>query len=163
MNVLHRGWVLWDALLALCVLGVGLWGVFRSATQALQEQRESSAWAQAVHLSDDLIARMAINREGLSAYQLALGETPASLDCSSTACTATQWAQADVARWKKRVQSELPQGDAQVLPASSDPMQRLVWLTWTASTASAWIPGPTQVQVPACATGKRCHALWVLP
>jgi Tfp pilus assembly protein PilV len=163
MSALHRGWVLWDALLALCVLGVGVWGLFLSAAQALQEQRESSAWAQAVHLSDDLIARIAINREGLSAYQLALGETPASLDCSSTACNATQWAQADVARWKRRVQTELPQGDAQLLTTGTDPWQRLVWLTWTAPASSTWMPSPAGVLVPPCASGKRCHALWVLP
>ena len=163
MSATHRGWVLWDALLALCVLGIGLWGAFLSATQALQAQRESSAWAQAVQLSDDLIARMAINREGLSAYQLALGETPATVDCSSTACNATQWAKADLARWKKRVQSELPQGDAQLLPSGTDAQQRLVWLTWTAPTASPWIPMPTDALVPPCATGMRCHALWVLP
>jgi Tfp pilus assembly protein PilV len=163
MTPLARGWVLWDALLAMCVLGLGLLGLFLSASQALLAQRENSAWAQALHLSDDLIARMAINREGLDAYQLALGETPAMTDCSSKACSAAQWAQADLAYWKRRVVSELPQGDAQLLKAGTDPRQRLIWLSWHALSSSSWTPPASDLFTTACPANKRCHALWVMP
>lgn len=157
------GWVLWDALLSMLVLGSALLGLLLSAVQALQEQRDSRAWAQAVHLADDLIARMAINREGLPDYLLALGDTPAPVDCASTACDATQWAHADLATWVRRVQQELPQGEAQILGTPTDARQRLVWLSWSATSPAPWLPAALGAQVPACPEARRCHALWVLP
>lgn len=157
------GWVLLDALLALLVLGTALLGLFLSTAQALQQQRDHAAWAQALHLSDDLLTRMAINREGLSAYLLAAGETPSPLDCTQTACTASQWAQADLAHWKRRVQNELPQGDAQLLGTATDERQRLIWLEWSTVAASVGVAGPTDPTIPSCPAAKRCYALWVLP
>ena len=163
MNRPSSGWVLLDALLALLVLGTALLGLLLSTAQALQQQRDHAAWAQALHLSDDLLARMAINREGLSAYQLAAGETPSSLDCTHMACTASQWAQADLAHWKRRVQTELPQGDAQLLSTATDERLRLIWLEWSAVAASVGVSAPTDPTTPSCPNTKRCYALWVLP
>ena len=158
-----RGWVLLDALLAWLLLGSALLGLFLSTAQALQQQRDQAAWAQALHLSDDLLARMAINREGVSAYLLAAGETPSPVDCTHTACSASQWAQADLASWQRRVQSELPQGDAQVLRSATDDGQRLIWLEWSALASAVGVATPTDPTTPVCPDTKRCYALWVLP
>ena len=102
----HRpcGWILLDSLAALLLLGTGVLGMGLAVVQAVQQQREGVAWAQALQLSDDLLARMAINREGLDAYRLNLAEMPVAQDCTQRDCDASQWALAGrgVARLRTR-------------------------------------------------------------
>ncbi len=161
----HRpcGWILLDSLAALLLLGTGVLGTGLAVVQAVQQQREGVAWAQALQLSDDLLARMAINREGLDAYRLNLAEMPVAQDCTQRDCDASQWAQADLSAWKRRVQTELPHGDAQLIRALGDARQILIWLCWSAAPTGQPVTALAAPEVPPCPSGKRCHALWALP
>jgi Tfp pilus assembly protein PilV len=157
------GWILPDSLAALLLLATAAGGLGLAVVQAMQQQREGVAWAQALQLSDDLLARMAIQREGLDAYRLGPGELPIEPDCIHRPCDATEWAQADLAAWKRRVQAELPQGDAQVTRALGDARQILVWLSWSAAPTGLAVTAPQALEVPTCPAGKRCHAIWAMP
>ena len=111
LNLLGTGWLLWQ------------W-------QALQAQRETLAFQNAVGLAQDLWQRMQLNPSAANSYQLEGTAQTAHPDCHTQACTPTQWAQADLAEWQRELQLRLPGAQAS-LATQATGMVRLS-LAWPA-------------------------------
>ena len=101
----QRGFNLFEVLIALIVLSLGLMGLAALQNMGLRLGNESYQRTQATMLIYEMIDRMRANAAGVQAgnYALALTNTAPSLtkDCalSGTACTAAQMATYDMNQW----------------------------------------------------------------
>ena len=146
-----QGFSILEALAALMVLNLLCLGLMAWQLQAMQAQRQALAWQQAVAMAQDLWQRMQVHPGAWRWYQLELGGTLNSGNCQSQACTAQQWAQADLAEWLTEWQQRLPQARARVQThVSADPLVQLL-LVW---------PGLSQAPIdnsdPSCPAGHNC-------
>jgi len=143
MNVQHTagpqgraqaGIALMEALVALVILALGLLGLVAAQTRLAADSRSSSQRAVAVGLIDDLGNRMLINREAalLGSYDMAWGVTPATANCTTANCNATERARFDLNQWVQALESSLPGGTATVFRSATDPRQLGIAVSWAA-------------------------------
>ncbi len=149
----NHGFSTLEALAALMVLNLLLIGLFSRQLQAWQAQREALALQNTVEMAQDLWHRMQVNNEGLAAYQLDLGDKPSAMDCQSTSCSATDWAQADLAQWYSALQLRMPGAQARVQTQTSAPPLVRLLLAWPQSSADAL---PESSAAPDCPKQHRC-------
>lgn len=109
------GFSLLEVLIALLVLSIGLLGLAALQTVGLKFNHQSYGRTQATLQAYDIIDRIRANKTNNasidSAYDdVALGATPGSVDCSSTACNTSQMAEYDIRTWNNTNKTALPQG-----------------------------------------------------
>ena len=132
-----KGFSTLEALAALMVLNLLLMGLLSRQLQVWQTHREVLAHQNTVELAQDLWQRMQLNSDGLHAYQLSLGTTPSAMDCQSKACSASDWAQADLADWYTALQLRMPGAQARVQTSTSAPPPVRLLLAWPQHSAEA--------------------------
>jgi type IV pilus assembly protein PilV len=116
------GFALLEALIALCLLAVGLLGSMALLLQSLRTSGEALHHGIAVQLAGDLAERLRANRSALAAYPFDSTAEPAGVEpaCSlGTACLPDERARTDVAEWQQALVTALPQADARL--TVSDP------------------------------------------
>jgi type IV pilus modification protein PilV len=126
-----------EALAALMVLNLLLVGLLSSQLKVWQAQRDGLAYQNTLELAQDLWHRMQLNSEGLAAYQLAMDDVPSGVDCQTKACSATDWAQADLAQWHQALQQRMPGAKAKLQTQSTAPTSVQLLLAWPQSNDEA--------------------------
>lgn len=105
------GLAMLEAIAALLVLAVGAVGVLWWQQQATLRQQQQIYQFVAMGLADDLAERMRINASQSALYALGWGEArQTSQDCFASACSWTQLAQWDIAKWQQTLRAQLPKG-----------------------------------------------------
>lgn len=157
----HRGFVLLEALFALALLGFGVLAVLQMAHRGLHTQRQQLVREAAMGLAQDLAQRMQLNATQLSGYAQSWQHraVASALSCQQTACSASQLALWDVQRWRARVATELPQGDAAVF--RTDLGGWGIVLAWQDEEES--LRTDLAHGTPACPVKSSCWRLWVQP
>ena len=107
-------------------------------------------------LADDLAERMRINASQSALYALGWGEArQTSQDCFASACSWTQLAQWDIAKWQQTLRAQLPKGDASVYPMPGPAGWWGISVGWSANKmADANTACPARLQ---------CWNIWVRP
>ncbi len=95
-----QGFSLFEVLVAVFVLAIGILGVVGLQVVSLQNNRGALFRAEAAQLASDIIDRIRAN-PGANYAPLAIGaDPPAAPDCEANACSAAQMATFDQAQWK---------------------------------------------------------------
>ena len=152
----YAGLAMLEAIAALLVLTAGAVGVLwwqQQATLRLQQQIYQSI---AMGLADDIAERMRINASQSALYALNWGESrQTTQDCFTNACSLTQLAQWDIAKWQQSLRAQLPKGDASVYP-----MPGLAgW--WGISVG--WPAKKTTAASGTCPARLQCWNIWIRP
>lgn len=164
MQLEHRaphGFALLEALFALALLGFGVLATLQLTQRDLRTQRQQLLREAAMGLAQDLSQRMQLNATQLSGYAQSWQHraVPTALSCQQTACSASQLALWDVQRWRARVASELPQGDAAVF--SNDKGGWGIVLAWQDEGES--LRTDLAHGTPPCPAKSSCWRLWIQP
>lgn len=113
----QHGFSLFEVLIAVFVLSVGLVGIAGLQVTSKQSNFEAVQRATAVSLAQDIIERMRANPDQLSVYTNAgagralTGTTMTAVDCSG-GCTPTQLAQYDLYEWEQTLNGITAQNGA---------------------------------------------------
>jgi type IV pilus assembly protein PilV len=113
----QRGFSLFEVLVAVFVLGVGLVGIAGLQVTSKQSNFEAVQRATAVALAQDIIERMRANPDELAVYTNAgagrtlTGGTMAAANCSA-GCTPAQLAQYDLYQWEQVIDGITAQNGA---------------------------------------------------
>lgn len=114
-GIRQSGSSLIEVMVALIVLGVGLLGLVTLQARSVQYDQQAYLYSQATFLAIDIVERVKANPTAKNSYLINFGESrTAATDCSSSACSATQLANWDMAQWLATLTSALPQGQAQI-------------------------------------------------
>ena len=150
------GLAMLEAIAALLVLTAGAVGVLWWQQQATLRQQQQIYQFIAMGLADDLAERMRLNASQSALYALGWGESrQTTQDCFAGACSWTQLAQWDIAKWQQSLRAQLPKGDASVYPLSGLPGWWGISVGWPAThMTSASVTCPARMQ---------CWELWVRP
>ncbi len=99
----HKGFTMIEVLVALVIVSVGLLGMAGLIAEAQKSVLETQQRASALHLANDIIARMTANSSGLASYDgdvASVPTTPALLcNASGANCTPAQVAAFDLWQW----------------------------------------------------------------
>jgi type IV pilus assembly protein PilV len=117
------GFALVEALIALCMLAVGLLGSMALLLQSLRTSREALHHSVAAHLAGDLAERLGANRSALAEYPFDTSAGLAALEpaCSiGAACSPEARARDDVAEWQRALTTALPQAEARLTLGDPD-------------------------------------------
>ena len=118
--------------------------------QALQAQRDALGMQAAVSLAQDLWERMQLFPQASMYYQLQLGQVTPKTDCTSQACTPSQWAQSDLSAWQAAVPLRLPGAQTQLVTNAPAKVQLLfAWPDNSTQNLGATMPS-------ACPSRHRC-------
>lgn len=125
----HAGFTLFEVLIALLVLSLGLLGMAGMQTMSLRNNHSAFLRSQASVLANDILDRMRVNRDLANTYQIDFSESvPSSVNCAVTACTPGQMAVYDLSQWKAALAAKLPAGDGRIVPVSGNLYQvRVSW------------------------------------
>lgn len=109
-----NGFTLFEVLIALVVLSVGLLGL--AGLQALSLRNNHAAYlrSQAALQASDMGDRMRANLAGLANYNALSGSAYTDPGCISTGCTPAQMAQFDAYQWTANLAALLPSGTGSV-------------------------------------------------
>lgn len=129
---LQQGISLIESLVAIVVLSVGILGLIGFQLRTLADTQTSVKRAHAIKLIEDLSERLKVNPYPLSTTvvnNLVTGFGPVTgtiPNCETSACTSSQLAKFDIARWKDAVAATLPLGQASVFAVAdeTDPQNR---------------------------------------
>lgn len=109
----QRGISIIESLVAMVVICVGMLGIAGLYLSSLQASRSAKFRAAAVELVGSLADRIRANRDATTAYNLAIGGTPALKGCNTaTRCSAAALAEDDLARWLADLKAGLVGGTA---------------------------------------------------
>jgi type IV pilus assembly protein PilV len=172
-----EGITLLESLVSLMILALAVLGMLAVQIRTLAEMQTGVRRAQAVRLVEDLGERIKSNPAGyaeLASYVTGWNATPtASVDCSRTACNATDQAKWDVANWKLRVADALPLGNAELFYSADEDSPRRrqlgVLVGWRANerTHDAAMRMALQSGIAeagtTCPAGLICHLAYVQP
>ena len=159
---ISAGWGLMEALAALSVLSLGLLGLLWMQGKSVLMWRTQHAGEQAAWLAQDMAERVRANRSQLNFYRLSWGQAPASVDCSSQACTLAQWALSDLYAWTLEVQARLPGAQTQLWISPSDPQYLGIALAWRETDKSVAEMGALAPGL-VCPDQHRCFFVHVRP
>lgn len=124
-----RGFTLFEVLISVLVLSIGLLGV--ASMQILSLHSNSGAYlrSEATLRAYDIIDRIRVNNTVAADYAAAMAAAPSApaINCASAACSATDLTAYDLAQWKCALgnwnanaactnypQGKLPQGDGSI-------------------------------------------------
>ena len=114
----QTGVTLVEVLVAVVILSIGLLGLASLQVLALQNGSQSYQRSQATSLAYEISDRMRTNRiqANSGSYALDPATPPAApaTDCSTTSCSAAQFAAYDLYNWFTRVRSILRSGTARI-------------------------------------------------
>ena len=174
----QRGISLFESLIALVVLALGVMGFAGVQTRLLVESRTSNYRAIAVGLIDDLNNRLVLNRNAAltnpSPYALAWNDAAtAAQDCVTNSCVGPLLAQSDLNQWRALVAASLPGGVASVFLSPNDPRQIGIAIGWAANESKAADVDSAKFNSPfnvtannagvACPANLICHFAYVHP
>lgn len=135
-----NGFSLLEAMVALMVLNMLCLGLMAWQLQAIQAQRDALSMQQAVAMAQDLWQRMQVHPGATPFYQLGLDSVPTAMDCQWQPCSASQWAQSDMADWWLELRQRLPLARASLTTTqgTSDVQLMLIWPSST-PTPQPWV------------------------
>lgn len=134
----QRGATLIEVLIAALVLSVGVLSLLQAQVKALAVTRMSEQ-QQVASLAAEELAELILSNPGgaagytwTQAYLSNASAAAAKAPCNFAAgCTAAEVAAADLGGWISRVRSQLPDGDAYVVPRATGGVD--IWVMWRAS------------------------------
>lgn len=127
----QSGISLLEALIALWILAFGVLGLLWIHQHALMQQRQQLMHAIAMGLADDLAERMILNAPQRTLYAKAWGmSTNTAPDCTTIACTRQDLAAWDMQQLQHSLISQLPEGDATVFAALTQPEWWGIVVAW---------------------------------
>ncbi len=150
---MQTGFSLFEVLIALLVLSVGLLGLANLQGQSMSSSYNAHLRTQATSLAQSMVDRMRANRNYAQIaggnYENTLSDSPpdTSVDCAASVCTAAEMALFDVKEWKCNLgmyidnancnglveQSTLPNGTGSVSAPDAVTGQTMVTVQWTDS------------------------------
>ncbi len=125
-----RGFTLFEVLISMLVLSIGLLGIAGMQMLALRGNTSAYLRSEAILRAYDIIDRIRANPPASPSYATAMAAAPAaaSVDCAAAVCSAGDLAAYDLAQWKCGLgnwnantacagypQGKLPQGDGGVV------------------------------------------------
>lgn len=124
----QRGITLIESLVAIVIAALGILGILGVQMRTLSDTQTTVRRAQAIRLIEDLSERLKAHPNALLSLNdyASAWTTPSTpvaaptVNCASTACSATQLTTYDVATWRRSVQQLLPLGDATIFLAPGD-------------------------------------------
>jgi type IV pilus assembly protein PilV len=156
-----RGFSLVEVLVSIAIVAMGVLAVAGLLGSATRSGKRGEQVATATLLAEDIADRIRANRAGAADYALAAGAwppatAPAGAPCDRAApCGPPALAQADLARWTRRLRALLPLGSGALAyrPAS----------TAAGPAVDVWIGWRDPDTLPAAAderAGTRCPPAW---
>lgn len=153
----NQGFSLFEVLIALLILSVGLLGLANLQGQSISNSYNAHLRTQATTLAQSMVDRMRANREyamtDVNGYQTDFSSLPplVSVDCSVSSCSQAQMATYDVNEWKCNLrkyennalcngldtQATLPSGAGSVSAPDADTGQTTVIVSWTDTNGDA--------------------------
>ena len=126
------GFVLFEALMALLILTVGVLGLLWMHQHALVLQRQQLMRSVAMGIAQDLSERMHMNPQSPTLYAKPWGNSheAASVDCTAKPCNRDDLAKWDLQQLRQALQTQLPEGDAAVFALSESPDWWGVVVAW---------------------------------
>lgn len=131
-----RGFTLFEVLIAVLVLSLGLLGLAALQSAGLRNNHGAYLRSQATVLAYDIIDRMRSNKEiadpaapATGGYDLAMSASPPSspLDCVSDPCSSADLATYELNNWIQSLAATLPLGDGQVSRAAGVVTVTVAW------------------------------------
>lgn len=127
MRHANRGISMIESLIGLVVLAMGVLALARLQMGNATESRHASARFTAVQMASELQERMVVNRAAMTPIPannpyLTTFEASAAANtaCDEAPCNAAQLAAWDLAQWKAKLASRLPDGNAEVFNVTND-------------------------------------------
>ncbi len=182
----NHGFALFEALIALLIIALGLLAILGLQLRTLADTQTSIKRAQAVDLVNQLAERIRTNPSSITnatSFLIGQGTIPTfPTNCETTPCDATQRALYDVNTWLSNVKDVMPLGDAAVFrpadyPAgfAGDTTQLGVLISWRANerknsdgTTSTAYTEPFNVDTGfsgagslSCPDGRICHLQFI--
>lgn len=112
----HRGSSLIEMMVALFILAVGMLGVLSMQVKSMQFSQTSYYYSQAVFLANEIVEQMRSSPDTASTYVIGLDDaapTP-SVNCQTAVCTAGEFKNWTLKRWRDNVASSLVSGRSSV-------------------------------------------------
>ncbi|MDY6943855.1 MAG: type IV pilus modification protein PilV [Pseudomonadota bacterium] len=124
----QRGFTLFEVLIALLILSVGLLGVAGIQLFGVRFQQNAYFRSQASVIAYDMIDRIRANSDAAGDYVMATPQSAnsASPGCTGSACTPSQLATADITGWRNALM-QLPGATGQVTQAGNVYTVRVDW------------------------------------
>lgn len=129
---IQKGVGLMEVLVALLLLSIAVLGFVALQVRAIAASNEASSNVQATNIARDIAERMRINRDGLAAYV----DNTATVDCSTSFCSASQMANYDYRQVKARA-NNLGMNIAIINCQGSNAafVRKCVYVAWEGTTA----------------------------
>lgn len=147
----NQGFSLFEVLIALFILSVGLIGLANLQGQSMVSSYNALLRTQAISMAQEIVDRMRANRAhallSTSNYITDFTESPptTSVDCSSNFCSEAQMALLDLREWKCKLgkyaqspvcngvvsRATLPNGEGSVTAPDATTGQSTVTISWT--------------------------------
>ncbi len=110
-----RGFGLFEILVSLIVVALGLIGVTKLQSNALFANTDAYHASLASFLAYEMAERIRVNPDGDSSYALAMSTAPpTTLDCVASPCSASNMARFDVQQWISILSTSLPEGAGRI-------------------------------------------------
>ena len=153
----NEGFTLFEVLIALAVLSIGLLGLAALQTTSLRFNSGSYYRTQATYLAYDIIDRMRANRaaaNNVGAYNVGDVSTVTTTGaCDTAACTSSDLATYDIVAWRERAVQTLPNvlsvPPTIVIDASNIATVTISWTESDLQLSQSW-------QVQLCVPGTLC-------
>lgn len=165
----QSGFGLLESLVAVAVLSGGMLALLSAHNRAQALSRDHQHLTTAISLMQDIGERMHLNRNAnghaVTGYYLSTWEQTHAhaTNCITEACTADDWAAADLKAWKAQV-ARLPQGKAAIQRTGDADDLWVVMVAWQAPQATGSDLTPiTAGPALSCPATHRCHISHVLP
>lgn len=157
-----KGFMLFEALVALVILAFGLLGLLWMHQQALTTQRQQLMRAVASGIADDLAERMRLNAPQRTGYAKSWGNhsTAFEPDCAATPCLRSELVFWDLVQLQQSLNTQLPEGDATIFALTSPGWWGIV-VAWRDTHES--YRTDTSAGTPPCPTQMSCWRLLFRP
>ncbi len=112
----QEGSSLIEVLVTVLVIAIGLLGFAALQTQALRVNYESLQRAKASSMAEDILDRIRSNVNDADNYERSFNDDLPTVakQCDSNTCSTAEMAAWDLNNWMKRLQSRMPNSDAQI-------------------------------------------------
>ena len=144
----NHGFTLIEILVAIVVLGIGLFGAAKMQLVAIQNTQGGYLRAQASNIGYDIIDRMRANTLAVTSGDYDISDddnTPAQIDCkgADADCSTAEMAQFDQYWWRQTVDELLPNGAAGIVTVDNGTTTKVtISVTWIDPYSAA--DGPVQ-------------------
>ena len=158
-----RGFATLEVVLSLFLLTSGVAAVLWLQQSALLQQRQQLLRHVAIGLAEDLAERMVLNAAHAPLYARSWGQSSATkgVDCVAQPCTLPDLAAWDMQQFQTALNTQLPQGDANVFAPAAYPGWWGIVVAWQDPQQN--LPAPDDSLTPACPQHTSCWRLWLHP